>query len=1556
VSPDKILKWDAGDYASVHKVYFGTDPCALPQVDNIPVPLPPEHDPEDPPGEPNLTASTTYYWKVTETDGNMVDHEGPIWSFTTVSGQASAVVPVDGSVIKGSEVGGNIYTWLDYVPGATTVKWTGYCHEEYDKVLNRHEDANLGNPPYPGYDRYYVGYSAIPPFTRSLVRGQQYAWTIDGEDYKGNTFYGDVWTFGIQGLKAFSPTPPNEAIFIPTDVVLKWLAGYVGTGSSLEHDVYIGTNWDDVNDANCRDIPVPPEYKGYRNEPNYPTTLLSTPLADETKYFWRIDEVENRMPPPIGGGIYVKGDVWCFTTMPPGVGTIRQDMFMGIPGTAIGNLYADPRFPSNPDSSSYPTSFDSGAGLGDNYGGMMHGWLHILETGDYTFWLCTDDDGDLWLSMDESPANISLIADIRGWAAPGDFDNTTGTNNPRQESAPVKLFAGEKYYIRACWKEGGGGDHGQVAYQGPGVPTRTIIPGNRLEPFIQYWAHSPDPYDGEASVPQTYTLRWGPGEHAAKHDVYIGTDKAAVEAANTSTPSIYKGRFDPNEYGPFVFDKAKFYYWRIDEVNSLGPEPYYWKGDVWTFRTVGAAGGLLGMYHHWWPAGAGEPPPQEPYFRTLVMSRVDPSVNFDWGNGSPDPNVDIDGFTVRWVGHLEVVEDANYTLSTQTDDGARLFIDGEELTLLRDSDGLAGAWRQQGMTWYRAEIYLDSDLHDIEMHMYENAGGAGARLAWSSPSFGREIIPPMWLWQPMFASTPNPPDGSIVENRRPALEFLPGMQAVNHWVYFSDRYSDVNDRAPSALKYTGTDPCYPYPAMAAPLQLNKTYYWCVDEYAGLDSWKARKVWSFTMAECISIDNMEDYNDRSEMRGVWTDGYADVVWGGSEPVYWLIKGGSSGSNLNASTEVGAYNNGGTAPYLGKQGMAFTFDNDGFTHPPIPGQEHRIYDAPLFSEIEANTVENLGVGSDWAGEDVKSLSMLFQGHPADDGDVKFVLENPTLGTYRYEVDGHGRDISGRRDEFYFVGLYPMIGTGSIQAQVIRMDPTDPWAKAGVMIREKLSPQSKHAAVFITPGNGVAFQYRETEDGPSTSTNKTGVTAPEHVKLERTVGGAFQAFHSSDGSYWEDANGAGADNWYNIAMDPCTYAGFAVTSHTALAVCHADFNNFGITGLGASAAWVYGNVGTNHREQMYVAMEDTLGRIGVVEHPDINAATLTTPQEWYIKLTEFAGVDFNSIKRMYIGFGDRDDPNAGGSGTVYFDRIRACPPVCVASFIKPLADIAEPLDCIVNEKDLRVIAGDWLLEDELITTQIPNAALLRARYQFENNFLDSGPYGYHATDPCGSGPGFVSPGAIGSYALSLDGVDDHLVVEPNVGIDGNDARTIAGWAKANVPAWQITGWTPAFGFTSLQQASLGGKSFDIQRRGNADTYCIHVYGWEENIMPMDEDWHHFAGTYDGTTIVWYGDGVRVGSTVRQINTEDNVQIGKRGHAAGGYWPGLVDEFHIYSYALSDEEVAYLATDGAATLHVPIDSDADLYQGEPQGDQWINFRDFGVLAGSYLEEILWP
>jgi len=84
----------------------------------------------------------------------------------------------------------------------------------------------------------------------------------------------------------------------------------------------------------------------------------------------------------------------------------------------------------------------------------------------------------------------------------------------------------------------------------------------------------------------------------------------------------------------------------------------------------------------------------------------------------------------------------------------------------------------------------------------------------------------------------------------------------------------------------------------------------------------------------------------------------------------------------------------------------------------------------------------------------------------------------------------------------------------------------------------------------------------------------------------------------------------------------------------------------------------------------------------------------------------------------------------------------------------------------------------------------------------------------------------------------------------------------------------------------------------------------------------------------------------------------VGKGGkdENANQGWDGLIDDVRIYDYPLSDKEVLYLANDGAPTVHYPIVSDAELYDGEAPGNQWINFKDYALIADQYLEKLLWP
>ncbi|MHC4112632.1 MAG: lamin tail domain-containing protein, partial [Planctomycetota bacterium] len=130
-------------------------------------------------------------------------------------------------------------------------------------------------------------------------------------------------------------------------------------------------------------------------------------------------------------------------------GTILREYWTGISGESVSDLTNNLNYPDNPSGSSEPTSFEAPIDWAENYGTRMHGFLHPPTSGDYTFWIASDDASELWLSTDDNPDNVVLIASIAGWCQSRDWDNQTGTDNPNQQSASISLTGGQRYYIKA---------------------------------------------------------------------------------------------------------------------------------------------------------------------------------------------------------------------------------------------------------------------------------------------------------------------------------------------------------------------------------------------------------------------------------------------------------------------------------------------------------------------------------------------------------------------------------------------------------------------------------------------------------------------------------------------------------------------------------------------------------------------------------------------------------------------------------------------------------------------------------------------------------------------------------------------------------------------------------------------------------------------------------------------------------------------------------------------------------------------------------------------------
>lgn len=125
-------------------------------------------------------------------------------------------------------------------------------------------------------------------------------------------------------------------------------------------------------------------------------------------------------------------------------------------------------------------------------------------------------------------------------------------------------------------------------------------------------------------------------------------------------------------------------------------------------------------------------------FQRLRATRVDATVNFEWRAARPAPAVEADGFSVRWTGWFVPRESGTHTFHVLADDGVRLWVDGRQLV---------DAWRGQNPTEYFAAMTLEAGRrYPIKMEFFEDTGDATAKLYWTCPGRGKEIIPQAQLY------------------------------------------------------------------------------------------------------------------------------------------------------------------------------------------------------------------------------------------------------------------------------------------------------------------------------------------------------------------------------------------------------------------------------------------------------------------------------------------------------------------------------------------------------------------------------------------------------------------------------------------------------------------------------------------------------------------------------------------------------------------------------------------------------------------------------------------
>ncbi len=259
------------------------------------------------------------------------------------------------------------------------------------------------------------------------------------------------------------------------------------------------------------------------------------------------------------------------------LGVARFDYWLNITGGTIADLTGIDAYPDNPDGGFTTTSMVGPRQFDESYGARLSAYLIAPVTGNYTFWIASDDAGELWLSRDDNPANIKKICEVTTYVESNAFDTY-----PEQKSGLIALQAGEIYYIMALVKENTGEDNLSVAWSYPGQE-RLIIGGNVIADSNPRLASQPSPVDWAGDIPiEGVDLSWiGPLEGFVDnpaYDVYLYSDpNNPIQLLENSTETTVST-------GALDYETA--YIWRVDVRDPNNGVPVIRTGKLWHFTSV----------------------------------------------------------------------------------------------------------------------------------------------------------------------------------------------------------------------------------------------------------------------------------------------------------------------------------------------------------------------------------------------------------------------------------------------------------------------------------------------------------------------------------------------------------------------------------------------------------------------------------------------------------------------------------------------------------------------------------------------------------------------------------------------------------------------------------------------------------------------------------------------------------------------------------------------------------------------------------------------------------
>jgi hypothetical protein len=508
-------------------------------------------------------------------------------------------------------------TWvnLSWRPGAYAVSHDIYLGDNFDEVNSGTGDTFITNQA----ESFII--AGVPGFAYpdGLVPGTTYYWRIDevNEAEPNSPWKGEIWSFIVPSRQAYEPGPADQAIFIDTNVTLRWNAGM----NAKLHYVYFGEDPDQVSNA-----------AGAASQTG--TTYSPGALELDKTYYWRVDEFD--------GATTHKGDIWSFTTVPqieitdPNLmvwfkldeapattavdwsghgnhGSFKGTAKWTVPGfigdsaltfghsgyVAVRNFHYDGQDYSeltvsvwirttNPGEHIIAgfgradywrvgiDSYSAGAGLIDwdmmtSDGQVEHGSVSRVDDGLWHHICCVFDNGRMTIYIDG--LNDSSV--IEGSA----FGSGQTRYGFLGADSLADSFDGDRDFINPFL-----GDIDDFRIYDKALTQDEIMLVMRGDLSVA-WNPSP-PNGSNPSVEDALPLSWSPGDNAAQHDVYFGTDRETVKNADTSdTSGIYRLRQNATTYSPpeSVEWGGGPYYWRIDQYNTDGTIS---KGNVWSFAVA----------------------------------------------------------------------------------------------------------------------------------------------------------------------------------------------------------------------------------------------------------------------------------------------------------------------------------------------------------------------------------------------------------------------------------------------------------------------------------------------------------------------------------------------------------------------------------------------------------------------------------------------------------------------------------------------------------------------------------------------------------------------------------------------------------------------------------------------------------------------------------------------------------------------------------------------------------------------------------------------------------